>query len=162
MMKRFTLEEAKAYRRLHEDEVAYVESIGFTLSPSIESGFEEVTYYGHSLKGVVHSSKRPEWIYVLSNKHIPGILKIGYTRTSVNQRVIEINAPTGVVYPWFPVFSYKCANGFHLEQEIHRYLEGLGIRINDAREGFQIEIDEAIEVIERLGNRYRMDELTNL
>lgn len=161
MLKRFTLEEAKSYRRLQDDEVDYVEAIGFTLSPSNNIGFEDVIYYGHSLKGVVESNKKPEWIYILSNKHMPGILKIGFTRTSVHQRVNEINAPTGVISPWFPVFAYKCANGFHLEQEIHKYLEGLGIRINSAREGFEIEIDEAIEVVETLGNRYRFGDLTN-
>lgn len=161
MLTRFTLDEAKSYRILRDDELDYVEAIGFTLSTPSEDGFQDVVYYGHSLKGVVHSNKKPEWIYILSNKHMPGILKIGFTRTSVNQRVNEINAPTGVVSPWFPVFAYKCANGFHLEREIHKYLEGLGIRINSAREGFEIEIDEAIEIIETLGNRYRFSNLTN-
>lgn len=162
MLTRFTPEEAKLHRRIYDHELDYVEAIGFTLLPSEQEGFEDVVYYGHSLKGVVHSNKKPEWIYILSNKHMPGILKIGFTRTSVNQRVGEINASTGVVYPWFPVFAYKCANGFQLEQEIHRYLSGLGIRINDAREGFEIEIDEAIEIVENIGSRYRMDGLTIL
>lgn len=161
MMKRFSLEEASKYRKLYSWESQYIKAIGFTLEPD-GNGFDDVTYYGESLKEIVGSKKKPEWIYILANKYLPGILKIGYTTTSITQRVNEINASTGVLYPYFPVFGYKCANAYQLEQEVHKYLEGIGIRINPAREGFEIEIDDAIEVIENLGSRYRIENIPEI
>lgn len=161
MMKRFSLEEASKYRKIDPWELKYVKAIGFTLE-SDGNGFEDVTYFGESLKDVVGSRKKPEWIYILANKYLPGILKIGWTTTSIHQRVKEINSSTGVLYPYFPVFGFKCANGYQLEQEIHRYLQGIGIRINPVREGFEIEIDEAIEVVENLGFRYRMENIPEI
>lgn len=151
MIKRLSPEEAAKYRKLEEHQYSY--AIGYTLTPDTD-GFEIVTYYGESLHDIVGSTKRPEWIYVLANKHMPGILKIGFTKTSVYQRVNEINAPTGVIWPWFPVYSYKTTNGYFLEQELHRYMEGLGIRINQAREGFELDVDTAIDIIETIGSKY--------
>ena len=156
MLKRLSLEEAAKYHKL--DLWDTKRAIAFTLTPG-DDGFETVTYYGDSLRDIVGSNKRPEWIYVLVNKHIPGILKIGFTTTSIHQRVTEINAATGVITPWFPVFGYKCCNGYLLEQEIHRYLEGIGSRINEAREGFELDIDTAIDIIETIGSKYKFENL---
>jgi hypothetical protein len=153
-MKRITEEEGLNLRKLDYWEVKYVKPIAFSLSDYDAEGFQTVTYYGESLKDLINSSKKPEWVYVLANQSIPGILKIGYTTTSIPQRTREINSSTGVITPWFPVFGYKCASGYMLEQEIHRYLENLGIRVNPNREGFEIDIDTAIEIIEDLGKKY--------
>jgi hypothetical protein len=93
----------------------------------------------------------PEFVYVLVNKGIPGICKIGMTTTSVNQRVKEINSATGVITPWFPVYKYKCLNSRILEQAVHERLESLGYRVNPKREGFEIKSADAIKTIEELG-----------
>lgn len=158
MIKRLSPDEAAKYRKLEEYE--FDRAIGFTLTPDTD-GFELVTYFGDSLHEIIGSTKRPEWIYVLANKHMPGILKIGFTKTSVYQRVNEINAPTGVISPWFPVFTYKTANGYFLEQELHRYMEGLGIRINPSREGFELDVDTAIDIIETIGSKYIIVDVDN-
>lgn len=159
MLKRFTHEEAAKLHKLNDFELD--RAIGFTLTPDID-GFDIVTYYGESLNNVIGSSQKPEWIYILVNKYMPGILKIGYTTTSVYQRVNEINAATGVVHPWVPCYTYKTANGYFLEREIHKYMEALGIRINPNREGFELDIDTAIDIIEMIGNKYVIKNVKNL
>lgn len=152
-MKRITPEEAKYYVKLEgEDPYKMRKAVAFSLIPSDEPGWEEVTYYGEGILDPTLSVRRPEWVYVLVNKSMPGICKIGMTTTSVNQRVQEINSATGVITPWFPVYKYKCINSRRLEEEVHRQLENLGHRINPKREGFEIASEVAIEVIERLGD----------
>jgi hypothetical protein len=39
------------------------------------------------------------WVYILSTRELPSILKIGMTTRSVSQRVKEINSATGVLHP---------------------------------------------------------------
>ncbi len=94
----------------------------------------------------------------LSNPSIPGICKIGYTTTTVYQRVKEINRATGVITPWDPIFAYKCSDGRALEREIHEELEVMGVRVSNRREGFAIDTDSARIIIERLGKNYKINE----
>ena len=155
-LKHFTEEEASKLHRIEEHQLEYADAIGYTLSPPDEKGFEIVTYYGKSLHDIIGSSLSPEWIYILANKSVPGILKIGYTTLSVHKRVSQINAATGVILRWFPVFTYRCANGLFLEHEVHKFLQGYGFRVNPAREGFYIDVDTAIHVIRSLGEQYRI------
>jgi hypothetical protein len=156
-MKRITLEEANYYIKLEEtDPYRCRKAVAFTLTPSTDPGFEgweDVTYFGEGILDPTLSVKKPEWVYVLVNKTIPGICKIGMTTTSVTQRVQEINSATGVITPWFPVFKYKCINSRVLEQAVHQHLEGLGHRINPKREGFEIESNIAIGIIKELGEK---------
>jgi hypothetical protein len=156
-MKRITLEEAKYYIKLEgEDPYKMRKAVAFNLTPSNDpgwEGWEEVTYYSEGILDPTLSIKKPEWVYVLVNKSIPGICKIGMTTTSVNQRVKEINSATGVITPWFSVFKYKCINSRRLEEEVHQHLERLGYRVNPKREGFEISSKVAIDVINELGEK---------
>jgi hypothetical protein len=156
-MKRITPDLTHFYIKLEDsDPYRCRKAVAFTLTPSKEpefKGWEDVTYYGEGILDPTLSIRKPEWVYVLVNKSIPGICKIGMTTTSVNQRVKEINYATGVITPWFPVFKYKCINSRVLETEVHQYLENLGYRVNPKREGFEIPSNMAIEVIKELGDR---------
>lgn len=153
---RITPEQASRYVKLNgSSEVVCHRAVAFTLTPSAEVGWEDVTYYGEALVDPSYGYRSPEWVYVLVNQGIPGICKIGMTTTSVAQRVEEINSATGVITPWYPVYSYKCINSYYLEQEVHTYLEKRGYRVNPKREGFNITSTEAIRVIEELGVKYR-------
>ena len=160
-MKRITQEEANRYRKLDTENISSLShAVAFTLTPCTEEGYEgweDITYYGDAIQDPSHGFKKPEWVYVLVNKSMPGICKIGMTTTSVAQRTQEINSATGVITPWYPVYSYKCSNSHMLEQDIHRYLERRGHRINPNREGFDIDSNTAIDVIESLGKLYQVD-----
>lgn len=158
-MVRLTIEEAKSYRKLSTENIPSLsQAVAFTLTPCEEEGmegWEDVTYYGASIYDPSGAIKKPEWVYVLVNSGMPGICKIGMTSTSVYQRVNEINSATGVITPWYPVYSYTCVNSYYLEQEIHKYLEDRGHRINPNREGFNIDSNTAISIIESLGKKYQ-------
>ena len=131
----------------------------FTLTPiPDEPGWEQVTYYGASWVDPTSIPQNPHYIYILVNPSVPGICKIGFTTTTVYQRVKEINQATGVITPWYPVFSYKCPDGRMLEQEIHEELALMGLRINNKREGFAIDTDSARAIIEKLGKKYKTNE----
>jgi hypothetical protein len=161
-MKRISVEEAKQYRVLDTNYIrrrGMHEVVAFTLTPiSDEPGWEQVTYYGASWVDPTSIPQRPHYIYILVNPSVPGICKIGYTTTTVYDRVKQINSATGVITPWYPVFSYKCPNGRMLEQEVHEELALHGTRINDRREGFAIDTDSARAIIEKLGKKYKLNE----
>lgn len=161
-MKRITEEEAKQYRLLTNEYIrsrGMREVIAFTLTHiSDEPGWEQVTYYGASWIDPTSIPHRPHYVYILVNPSIPGICKIGYTTTTVHDRVKQINSATGVITPWYPVFTYKCPNGRMLEQEVHEHLMLMGARINDKREGFAVDTDNARAIIEELGKKYKTNE----
>jgi hypothetical protein len=155
-MKRLSQEDTKKYLKLEPEQLH--RAVGFTLTPCEEDGYEgweDVTYYGPSIVDPSGAIKKPEWVYVLVNSSMPGICKIGMTTTSVSQRVNEINSATGVITPWYPVYSYTCVNSYYLEQEVHKYLEYRGHRVNPNREGFDIDSNTAIRIIEELGKNYQ-------
>lgn len=151
--KRITEEESKYYIKLEPGNIDV--AVAYTLIQSKDDPkFDEVTYYGESVFDASGAIRKPEWVYVLVNKSIPGICKIGMTTTSVSQRAHEINAATGVITPWFPVFQYKCVNSRYLEREVHQYLQDRGYRVNARREGFEIDSRTAEDVIKTLGEKY--------
>ena len=149
---RINAEEAKRYRKLPKDDPRTVsQAVAFTLTPiEDEPGWEEVTYYGEGMIDPSHAISKPEYVYVLVNKSVPGICKIGMTTTSVAQRAKEINSATGVITPWYCVYSYKCLNSALLEKEVHKKLEDMGFRVNQKREGFSVDSDTAKLVIEQV------------
>ncbi len=156
-MIRITPDKAASYLKLKHEDPAYVcrRAVAFTLTPSNEEGWEDVTYYGEALPDPSNGYQKPQWVYILVNQGMPGICKIGMTTTSVEQRVQEINSATGVITPWYPVYSYKCINAYYLEQEIHSFLQDRGYRVNPKREGFLIDSNTAISVINDLGSKYQ-------
>lgn len=156
-MERITQEQSLNYRKLDiEKDFRYgMHSVtAFTLSP-VDGYWESVQYYGDSFIDPTGSVNKPHWIYVMVNPSMPDICKIGYTTTSVTQRVAELTAQTASITPWYAVYSYKCPDGRALEREIHEYLEDRGFRVNHKREGFYISSEAAVQVIEELGDKYK-------
>ena len=90
---------------------------------------------------------------------MPHLVKIGMTVRDVDTRAREISGATGVPTPWIPVYSFKCYNSYKLEQEIHEYLSGL--RESSNREMFNMSIEDAIEVVKSLGEKYTVSPVIN-
>lgn len=137
----------------------------YTITPStskqyrVEDGWEDVTYYTNRSrniaipKGIVNC----QYIYILTNDTMPGLVKIGFTKNKPSERVKQINAATGVPLDFEVKYQYPCFNAHDLEQEIHRYLENeLGNRTNRNKEFFNMTVEQAISVIERIGEPYKM------
>ena len=162
----------KRFRRLTEveaeelikvsDDYTDSPSIGFTLTPSTDTqypaseGWEDVTYYTNRSKTLLFEpGTGKQYVYILTNDTMPGLVKIGYTKNDPGKRAKQINAATGVALDFNVEWAYACYNGFDLEQEVHNYLDSF--RVNKNREFFRMSIEEAKSVIERLGKRYNPD-----
>jgi hypothetical protein len=156
-MKRIDESVAKQYIPCGEDYLdgGIKNATYFTLTPSDEGdGWEDVTYYT-SRKHNMYSNREgsyDSWVYILSNPSLPNIFKIGYTTNSPEERAKQISSSTGVVLPYKVEYAFRCWSGEKLEHEIHKYLDSY--RVNNQREFFQIEFDQAKTIIERIGQRY--------
>jgi hypothetical protein len=114
--------------------------------------WEDVVWLEESILDPSGAIRKPEWIYVLVNISMPGIVKIGLTTTSVDQRVKEINSSTGVPTPWIPTYKFKCYGSRYLEKELHEHFSQQ--RVSENREMFNIDTLTAQMAIEKLGIPY--------
>ena len=154
-MERLTIQEAKKFIPCKDDFASEgIENAKyFTLTPSSD-GWESVTYYT-SRKANIYINRDDDydsWVYILSNKAQPGILKIGYTNKHPEERAKQISNSTGVALPFDVEFAFHCYNGVSLEQECHDKLKEY--RVNNNREFFQMSLDEAKATVKELGERY--------
>lgn len=152
---RITPEEAKHYIPLKENygntDLEYAEFFTLTPSPN-KDGWESVTYYTGKKVGLYSGKEGDQWVYVLSNPTTPGLLKIGYTKNTPTERAKQISSGTGVAMPYKVEWAYKCFNGETIEREVHHKLKPQ--RVNNNKEFFQIELEEAKKVITLIGEKY--------
>ena len=155
-MRRITTEEAQEFIPLKENflDQSVKNAEYFTITPSKQGdGWEDVTYFTARRKNKFSNrGEGDQWVYVLSNPTQPGIFKIGYTKLTPDERAKQISAATGVALPYEVIWAFRCFNGEQLEGEVHRALEKY--RVNSQREFFQIEFEEAKQIIEKIGKNY--------
>lgn len=84
------------------------------------------------------------YVYILTNEAMPGLVKIGMTTRSVEQRVHELNT-TGIPFPFDIYDSFVCPKCDEVEQEVHKALAEC--RVNDGREFFLCDPDFARNVV---------------
>ena len=86
------------------------------------------------------------WIYVLSRREEPNILKVGRTKRSVSIRVKEINSASGVLFPFGARFVYRVRDAVEAERVVHQALNAY--RVRSDREFFDIEPYDADSIIQ--------------
>ncbi len=84
------------------------------------------------------------YIYCFSNSSMPGLLKIGATTRTPEDRAKELFT-TGVAVPFQIEFSRHVSSVFEKEKQIHKILETYRI---PSREFFAISVDNALKVID--------------
>ena len=91
-----------------------------------------------------------QYVYVLINPALRGLLKIGRTSRSPEERAQELSTSTGV--PQAFIVAYECivSDGNAAEKLIHDELAREGYRINNSREFFEVPLKVAIKVIDRV------------
>jgi S-DNA-T family DNA segregation ATPase FtsK/SpoIIIE len=89
-----------------------------------------------------------EFIYILENTLMPGLVKIGRTERSVSERVGELSSHTGVPTSFTVVKEYAVENSVEAEKKIHERLSDF--RVNDNREFFKMEAEDAMDIIESM------------
>jgi len=161
MLKRISKEEAQGLIKATED---YTDSSVqyYTITPSTsqrykaEDGWEDVTYYtGRPSQLNFTPSIDKQYVYILTNDAMPGLVKIGYTKDDPNLRVKQLNASTGVAVDFTLEWAFGCYNAIELEQEVHKHLASF--RLNTNREFFKISVDKAKTAIKMLGKRYNSE-----
>ena len=159
-MKKITLEQAKKYVPLDDDMVnrelhkaSYYTMSPYPNSEMAKDGWEKVTYYLPKRNDTyINRGDGNQWIYILSNPTIPDTLKIGYTNLSPELRAKQISSSTGVVVPFKVEWAFRCFDGNLMENEVHTALKEY--RISNQREFFQVDLEEAKNVIKLIGEKY--------
>lgn len=161
-LKRITEEYAQGLIKV-DDDLTDAPAVYFTITPSTDpqmnaEGYEDVTYYTNRPKkiqipkGMVGS----QWVYVLTNPTMPGLCKIGFTKNKPSERVKQINSGTGVAMDFVVEWAFPCFNAHDVERQVHKYLEDSGFRVNKNKEFFNVSVNEAKAVVERIGEPYKM------
>jgi hypothetical protein len=97
------------------------------------------------LGGRVHTEASSGFIYILSTRAQPTLLKIGMTLRTVLGRVKEINAATGVLVPFAARGSWHVDDAAVVERHVHNLLAQYRVRAD--REFFEVEFDVASRII---------------
>ncbi|MCN9243230.1 GIY-YIG nuclease family protein [Streptomyces sp. RY43-2] len=87
------------------------------------------------------------FVYVLSTREAPEMLKIGYTNRDPLTRAKEINSATGVIIPWGVRGAWSVAHAHRIEADIHALLADY--RVRKDREFFNMPFTEAADAIEK-------------
>lgn len=116
---------------------------------------------GVALSGTI-SDDSVEYVYILTNKGYPGLLKIGMTSKSPQVRLKGINS-TGTVDTWQLAFSIplRPGTGYKVENQVHKYFNRYRFHAETEydREMFRIDLPQAIEAVRRIGEHFRVGEL---
>jgi len=105
-------------------------------------------YFGSFLSGDCERTKQlgtAGFIYILSTRDQPRLLKIGITQRTVEVRVKEINSATGVIVPYGVRAVWSVDDAAEVEQELHAILAEHRIRAD--REFFELDFFEASRLI---------------
>jgi hypothetical protein len=81
------------------------------------------------------------WLYILSNREMPNLLKVGMTTRTVEERVDEINRATGVPIPFGVWRCWRVSKPAEVERLSHASLAEF--RLRGDREFFRVDVTEA-------------------
>lgn len=76
------------------------------------------------------------WVYVLKNKNVPGLLKIGFTDTSVKRRIDEVSDNAGVPGKYSLITKFELKGAQSIERIIHKELKEY--RVDAKKEFFNL------------------------
>jgi hypothetical protein len=102
---------------------------------------------------------KPGWVYILTNPHMPGLVKVGMTTRTPTDRLAELTAASGVPAPFKLEWCRAVSNCAAVERSVHRMLDDR--RVSGRREFFRCDVATARQVVEAsagalLGRRYRV------
>jgi len=100
-------------------------------------------------KGGYSVSPKKEIVYILSNQSMPGLLKIGRTNRSVDERLRELNN-TSLPTEFFVEHTIETSDSKFLEKMIHKNFDKH--RVNDNREFFRIHHEVVIDYAKSINN----------
>ncbi len=97
------------------------------------------------------------WVYIITNRAMPDLLKIGFTLKDPNQRAKELGR-TGLPYPYIVEYEIFTMQPRQVEKKVHTVLEN----VREGREWFRCSIQEAVAAIRRnVGDCGMMESVRN-
>jgi T5orf172 domain len=87
----------------------------------------------------------PEFIYILTNEAMPGLIKIGKTSNSVAQRIRELDG-SGIPLPFQCFYAARVENALFVETRLHKAFGDFCVRAN--REFFRLDPFRAQSALE--------------
>ena len=96
------------------------------------------------------------WLYILSTRDQPDILKIGMTQRPVEERVKEINSATGVPIPYSARSVFRVSNAREAERRVFERLDSF--RIRKDREFFNMPYQDAMNSIRECLGEFELGE----
>lgn len=84
------------------------------------------------------------YVYIISNKAMPGIFKIGYTMYDPAIRAKELEG-TGVPHPFVVEYEILVDDPMKLEQSVHRFLSD----VNENKEWFRCDFSQCVSAIHK-------------
>jgi hypothetical protein len=94
------------------------------------------------------------FIYVLMNPSFDGLVKVGKTTRSPQNRVTELSSATGLPTPFQLVYFAEFEDWHAAERFVHAELAGRGLRVADNREFFRMAIHDAVSAVVSLEHRF--------
>jgi len=100
-------------------------------------------------------NKYSGYVYVLSNPAMPGIVKIGRSKHGGVNRAKQLysSGKSGIPMQFKLEFEIYCDDCYALEHHVHEEISHL--RINQDREFFKIDADDAIDVVIKVFGYWR-------
>ena len=87
------------------------------------------------------------FVYVLSNKQMPGIIKIGFTERDIESRVQELSSSTGVPTPFEIEAYYPTEDPIRDEAKVHQMFAEYRI---ENKEFFKLTVEDAVSRMSKI------------
>ena len=84
------------------------------------------------------------WVYIFTNKAMPGLVKVGYTTKCPKERARRLNH-SGVPYPYVVEYAVQVEDPHSFEQQVHRNLADC----RAGKEWFQCSVVHAAAAIDK-------------
>ncbi|MCA3000610.1 MAG: GIY-YIG nuclease family protein [Rhodocyclaceae bacterium] len=85
-----------------------------------------------------------EFVYLLTNVHVPELVKFGFSTRDPHDRATELSSPTGVPGRWKVHHYWEVEDGFAVEQAIFKRLSSHRL---ERQEFFRLPADDAVRII---------------
>ena len=96
-----------------------------------------------------------EYVYILENPSMPGLLKIGKTTRTPKVRAKELSSVTSVPTPFEVIYKEEFNDCDYAESYIHDILSINNFRLTKNREFFELNKDQAIKIIKNAKKEIR-------
>lgn len=97
------------------------------------------------------------WVYIITNKAMPGLIKVGYSTKDPQLRAGELNH-TGSPHPYSVEYDVLVTNPKDIESKTHSSLS----KKREGKEWFRCSVEEAIETIRVVINGKAIVEKTSI